>query len=92
MLFRSNLPTSTSVATSLVLQEAQAAKNAKIKVLTIGLGADADISTLQSVATTTGGLFYDIPGGQTVSAVQVQLQNVFRQIASSRTLKLIGDQ
>ena len=89
---QANLPTSTSVATQMVLQEAQAAKDNKIKIVTIGLGADADIATLQSVADTTGGVFFDIPGGQSVSAVQVQLQNVFRQIASSRTLKLISGQ
>ena len=85
-----NLPTNSSVATQMVLQEAQAAKDNKIKVVTIGLGADADIATLQSVATTTNGIFFDIPGGQSVSAVQAQLQNVFRQVASSRTLKLIS--
>ena len=85
-----NLPTSSTVATQLILQEAQAAKDNKIKVVTIGLGADADIATLQSVATTTNGIFFDIPGGQSVSAVQAQLQNVFRQVASSRTLKLIS--
>ncbi len=89
---QANLPTSTSVATQMVLQEAQAAKGDKIKILTIGLGADADISTLQSVADTTSGIFFDIPGGQAVSAVQSQLQTVFRQIASSRSLKLISGQ
>lgn len=89
---QANMPNSTSVATQMVLQEAQAAKGDKIKILTIGLGADADIPTLQSVADTTGGIFFDVPGGQSISAVQSQLQNVFRQIASSRTLKLITDQ
>jgi Flp pilus assembly protein TadG len=87
---QANLPTSTSVATQLVLQEAQAAKNDKIKILTIGLGADADTATLQSVADTTGGIYYGIPGGQSVDAVQAQLKDVFHQIASSRALKLIS--
>ena len=87
---QANLPSNTTTATQMVLQEAQAAKDNKIKIVTIGLGADADIATLQSVADTTGGIYFGIPGGQTVSAVQSQLQNVFRQIASSRTLKLIS--
>lgn len=89
---QANLPTSTSVGTQLVLQEAQAAKAEKIKILTIGLGADADTQTMQSVADTTSGIYFEIPGGQTVSAVQSQLQTVFRQIASSRSLKLISGQ
>ena len=89
---QANLPTSSSVGTQMVLQEAQAAKGDKIKILTIGLGAGADIPTMQSTADTTGGIFFEIPGGQSVSAVQTQLQIVFRQIASSRSLKLISGQ
>ena len=87
---QANLPSNTTTATQMVLQEAQAAKDNKIKIVTIGLGADADTATMQSIADTTGGIYFGIPGGQTVSAVQSQLQNVFRQIASSRTLKLIS--
>jgi hypothetical protein len=88
---QANLPTNTTVATQLVLQEAQAAKDNNIKILTIGLGADADIATLQSVATTTNGVFFNVPGGQSVADVQQQLKNVFREIASSRPLRLITE-
>lgn len=87
---QANLPTNSSVATQLVLQEAQAAKDNKIKILTIALGADADTATMQSVATITGGAYFNVPGGLSVADVQQQLRTVFREIASSRPLRLIS--
>ncbi len=86
-----NLPTNESIGTAAVIAEANAAKAAKIKILAICLGAGADTATLQQVADITGGVFYNVPPAASISTVQAQLQNVFREIASSRPLKLISD-
>ena len=44
------------------------------------------------VADITGGVFYNVPPASSIATVQAQLQNVFREIASSRPLKLISGQ
>lgn len=87
-----NEPGGTSTATAAVISEANAAKTAKIKILTISLGADADTSLMQQVADITGGEHFNVPGGSSIAAVQDQLEIVFRKIANSRTLRLISDQ
>ncbi|MCX7421956.1 MAG: VWA domain-containing protein [Planctomycetia bacterium] len=87
-----NLPSSESVGTAAVISEANAAKGDKIKILSICLGAGADTATLQQVADITGGVFYNVPPAASISSVQTQLQNVFREIASSRPLKLVSGQ
>ena len=87
-----NLPSNTSVGTAAVITEANAAKGDKIKILSICLGAGADTATLQQVADITGGVFYNVPPAASISTVQTQLQNVFREIASSRPLKLVSGQ
>lgn len=85
-----NEPTSTSVATAAVITEANAAKASKIKILAISLGAGADTSLMQQIADITGGIHYNVPGGSNINTVRSQLQAVFRQIASSRPLRLIS--
>lgn len=87
-----NEPGDTATAKAAVLSEANAAAAAKIKILTISLGAGADTSLMQQVANITGGEHFNVPGGSSITAVQEQLQQVFRKIANSRTLKLISDQ
>lgn len=84
-----NEPTSDTVAKAAVLTEANSAAAAKIKILTISLGAGADTSLMQQVADITGGVHFNVPGGSNIAAVRAQLQEVFRQIASSRPLKLV---
>ncbi|MEK6259928.1 MAG: vWA domain-containing protein [Planctomycetota bacterium] len=87
-----NEPTSDAVAKANVLTEANSAAAAKIKILTISLGAGADTSLMQQVADITGGVHFNVPGGSNIAAVRAQLQEVFRQIASSRPLRLVdGD-
>ena len=89
---QANLPTSVSAGTAAVLNEANLAAANNIKILTIALGADADTATLQTVANTTGGQSFVIAGGQSTSAVAQQLNDVFREIASSRPLRLVSGQ
>lgn len=87
-----NEPGDAATAKAAVLAEANAAKSEKIKILTISLGAGADMSLMQQVADITGGEHFNVPGGSSIAAVQTQLEQVFRKIANSRTLKLITDQ
>lgn len=87
-----NEPGDATTAKAAVLAEANAAKSEKIKILTISLGAGADMSLMQQVADITGGEHFNVPGGSSIAAVQTQLEQVFRKIANSRTLKLITDQ
>lgn len=83
------LPNEPSNASQCVIDEANAAKAAKIKILTISLGVGADTSLMQQVADITGGVHFNVPGGASIDTVRDQLREVFRQIASSRPLKLI---
>ena len=87
-----NLPNNTTIAKKLVIDEANLAAANKIKILTISLGALADKALMQQVANTTGGVHFNIPGGIPISDVRTQLQNVFREIAGSRPLKLVSGQ
>lgn len=86
-----NEPGDSATAKAAVLAEANSAKSEKIKILTISLGAGADTSLMQQVADITGGEHFNVPGGSSITAVQDQLETVFRKIANSRTLKLISD-
>ncbi len=84
-----NRPTNETAGTALVNSEAVACKNAKIPIVTISLGGAADTELMQSVANTTRGVHFNIPGGQTASAYEDQLIDVFGQVASTRPLKLV---
>lgn len=86
-----NEPGDAATAKAAVITEANLAKTNKIKILTISLGAGADTSLMQQVADITGGVHFNVPGGSSIAAVQTQLDAVFREIANSRTLKLISD-
>lgn len=86
-----NEPGDSATAMAAVITEANLAKTNKIKILTISLGAGADTSLMQQVADITGGVHFNVPGGSSIAAVQSQLDTVFREIANSRTLKLISD-
>lgn len=87
-----NLPGNSTTARSAVITEANSAAAAKIKILTISLGAGADTALMQQVADITGGIHFNCPGGSSIAALQAQLQDAFRQIASSRPLKLVSGQ
>ena len=72
-----------------VINEANACSAARIPVVTISLGAEADTALMQQVADITGGAHFIIPGGQTVNQVKAQLEQVFAQVAADRPLKLV---
>lgn len=85
-----NLPNNTTIAKQFVIDEAKLAAANKIKILTISLGVLADTDLMQEVADITGGVHFNVPGGIPISDVRTQLQNVFREIAGSRPLKLVS--
>jgi Mg-chelatase subunit ChlD len=84
-----NRPTNTSTARAYVLSEAQACADAKIPVVTISMGAGADVGLMQQVADMTGGKHFNIPGGQTAEQYEEDLKDVFEEIANTRPLKLV---
>jgi len=71
------------------LQQAEAAKEAGISILTISLGADADKFLMDQIAQRTDGIHFNIPGGQTVAEYSKDLRDVFKTIAAERPLKLV---
>jgi hypothetical protein len=84
-----NRPTDESTARQLVLSEANACASAKIPVVTISMGAGADVGLMQQVADMTGGVHFNIPGGQTGAEYEEDLLDVFGKIASGRPLHLV---
>lgn len=85
-----NEPTSDSVARAACITEANLAVANKIKILTISLGTGADTSLMQQIADITGGIHFNVPGGSSITAIQTQLDDVFKTIATSRLLKLVS--
>ncbi len=86
-----NMPTNTTTAKNLVRQEAQLAKDNKIKILTISLGFKADPTLMQEVADIADGIHYNVPGGATTTDYTNGMNEAFRQIGASRPLRLIKD-
>ncbi|NUQ62655.1 MAG: VWA domain-containing protein [Pirellulales bacterium] len=84
---QANLPG--SQAKQLALSEARAAAGARIPIVTISLGAGADTQLMQQIADITKGVYFEIPGGQTVNQYEEQLKDVFRRVASDRKLALV---
>lgn len=85
-----NLPTgNVTTDKQKVRDEAYLCAAAKIPVVTITVGAGADTALMAEVATITGGASFIVPGGQPISAVQEQLEQVFSQVAADRPLKLV---
>lgn len=78
-----------SAAVNEVLHQAELCRAADIPVMTISLGAGADAALMQSVADTTEGIHFNVPGGSTVAEYSAQLLEVFRQIARARPLRLV---
>lgn len=71
------------------LRQAEIAGDLGIPVLTISLGADADKSLMDGIASRTNGIHFSIPGGQTVEEYEDDLKDVFALIAKDRPLKLV---
>jgi Putative Flp pilus-assembly TadE/G-like/von Willebrand factor type A domain len=84
-----NRPTNAATGRALVISEASAAVNSKIKILTISMGIMADTALMQQVADTTGGEHFPVAGGSSFEEYQAQLLEAFRRIAASRPLKLV---
>ncbi len=84
-----NLPYSESYAKQCVYDEAKLAKDANIKILTISVGLGADTGLMQSVASITGGEYFQVRGDQSIADVKADLLAVFRKIAANRPLKLL---
>jgi uncharacterized protein YegL len=85
-----NRPTNTTVARNFLLQEAQKCADNKYNVLTVSLGSNADMNLMQQVADITGGIHFNIPGGQSVAEYENDLEDVFREIAAHRPLRLVN--
>jgi len=86
-----NRPNNENYARQMVIQEANAAAAAKIRILTISVGAGADTNLMQQVADITGGEHFNVPGGGSVAMYSEQLKEVFGRIAVDRPLRLIHD-
>ena len=80
---------STSAARAHVISEAQAAAALNYPIVTISLGAGADIDLMNEVAEITDSRHFNIPGGRPVSDYRDDLFQVFREIADSRPLKIV---
>jgi hypothetical protein len=61
-----------------------------LPIVTIGLGTQVKEADLKYVANTTGGLYFNVPGGKNVNDYRTQLFQVFAQIAAYRPLMLVN--
>lgn len=81
----------TTAANNQVIQEANlaAAPERRYPIAAISLGAGADTSIMQSVANITKSRHFNVQGGRPIAEVAQDLQEVFREIANHRPLKLV---
>jgi Flp pilus assembly protein TadG len=85
-----NLPSgNTTNDKAAVITEANACAAAKIKCVTVCVGAYADTALMKQVADITGGAAFVVPGGQPIADVKQQLEAAFGQVAKDRPLKLV---
>jgi hypothetical protein len=81
---------SESASKSYLLDEAEACAEQGFPIVTISLGAGADVPLMQQVADATPkGRHFNVPGGQTGQQYYEDLLDVFREIAQDRPLKLV---
>lgn len=78
-----------SGAAAHVDSEAAAAAAAHFKIMTVCVGVGGDTATMQSVADTTDGTFYHIPGGSDHQTMHDQLKTAFKEIADARPMLLV---
>lgn len=83
-----NTPNEQGARTAALNQARHAARD-KIPILTISLGADADLDLMQQIADITGGIHFVVPGGSDVGDYRDQLFEVFMKVAIRRPLKLV---
>jgi hypothetical protein len=80
----------TTGAKNYLLSEADACADNGFPILTVSLGAGADVPLMQQVADMTPkGRHFNVPGGQTGQEYYEDLLDVFREIAKDRPLKLV---
>ncbi len=79
----------TTGARNQVLSEANTAAGLHFPIVTISLGASADLALMQEVADITESRHFNIPGGQAVADYRDDLFAVFQDIAANRPLKLV---
>jgi len=84
-----NRPYGTNYARQLALNEAHAAADANIKIMTVSVGLNADTGLMQQIADITGGQHFNVPGGQPVADYAQELRDSFREIAADRPVTLI---
>jgi hypothetical protein len=84
-----NRPVDTTTAKQYLLNEANVCADAKIPVVTISLGALADVALMQQVADITGGKHFNVPGGQTGAEYEEDLKKIFKEIANVRPIHLV---
>lgn len=84
-----NLPTDSATARQFALTEAQRCADDGYPIVTISLGSGADTSLMGQIASITGGVHFNVPGGQSVAAYEQDLKDVFRDVAADRPLKLV---
>lgn len=78
----------TAAAAQIVTESAAAAAD-KYKYFTLALGVNADTTTMQNVAATTDGKYFNIPGGANHQAMHDQLKAAFREIADARPMLIV---
>ncbi|UUO05880.1 VWA domain-containing protein [Blastopirellula sp. J2-11] len=78
-----------NAAKNYVLNEAYLCADQDFTIITISLGAGADKALMDQVAEITGGVHFNVPGGQTVDEYSEDLTDIFRQVAGHRPLKLV---
>lgn len=83
-----NRPTGTDPK-AYALAKAQLVADAGIKIVTISFGASADTNLMQQIADLSGGIHFNIPGGQSVADYEEDLEAVFAQVAADRPLRLV---
>jgi Flp pilus assembly protein TadG len=76
-------------AAQMISTEASLAAADKFKIMTIALGVGADTATMNSVANTTNGTYYCVPGGTDHQAMHDQLHTAFKEIADARPMLLV---
>lgn len=86
---QANLPNSGGGPDAYCITQAYAAAAAKVPIICISLGSGADTSIMQQIADITGGVHFNIQGGQTADQYEEALKGVFRQVADDRPLQLV---
>lgn len=76
-------------ARNYVLSEAHLAAASGYPIVTISLGAGADVPLMEEVAEITKGATFNVPGGRPAEEYAEELAEVFKKIAKHRPLKLV---